>query len=68
MVSASPIQRINTCAYCPNYKIHIIDPGSYPNDVIAEKDANGKWICGNCQENNIKKRIAESKKRRGITA
>ena len=68
MVSASPIQRVNTCAYCPKNKIHIIDPRSYPNDVIAEKYSNGKWICGNCQENNIKKRIAESKKRRGITA
>ena len=61
----APLQRVHTCAYCPN-KIHIIDSRFYPNDVIAKKDSSGKWICGNCQEENIQKMIRESKKRRRV--
>lgn len=66
MRTFNPIQRVHVCSYCEHGVTHIIDPRVYPNDIIAEKVSNAKWICGNCIENNIKKRIAESKKKRGI--
>lgn len=50
-----PLQRVHTCAYCSG-KVHIIDPRSYPNDVMAVKDKLG-WKCGDCIENEIKDRI-----------
>lgn len=61
-----PIQKVNTCSYC-KHGTHIIDTRIHPNDFLAKKDSSGKWICGNCLENNIKKRIEDSKRRRGIT-
>lgn len=59
------IQRVNVCSFCKG-KTHIIDPRVYPNDAIAKKDDNGKWICGNCQESEIQDMIKASKKRRGL--
>ena len=50
-----PLQRVHTCAYCSG-KVHIIDPRSYPNDVMAVKDKLG-WKCGDCIDNEIKDRI-----------
>jgi hypothetical protein len=59
-MKASPIQNVNTCAYCVN-KIHIIDPRAYPNDFLATKDKRG-WKCGNCIEKEIADRIAARRK------
>ena len=67
-MKAPPIQRVHLCWYSSHGITHLIDPRVYKNDVIAKKDANGKWICGTCQEEEIKNMILKSKKRRGITA
>jgi superfamily II helicase len=61
----SKIQRVNVRSYC-KHGIHIIDERLHPNDVIAKRDSSGKWICGDCQEEEIKNMIKASKKRRGI--
>ena len=63
---ASPIQHVNTCGYC-KHGIYIIDTTIHPNDIIAKKDSSGKWICRDCQEEQIKNMILQSKKRRGIS-
>jgi hypothetical protein len=39
---------MHTCAFCGPGITHIINPESYPNDVIAKEDSSGKWKCGNC--------------------
>jgi hypothetical protein len=60
----APLQRVHTCAYCPN-KIHIIDSRVYPNDVIADRQEKG-WKCGTCIEADIQEMISKSKKRRRV--
>jgi hypothetical protein len=66
MRSFKPTQRVHVCAYCNKGVTHIIDPNVYKNDVIAERQEKG-WKCGNCIEMDIQKKIAESKKRRGVS-
>jgi hypothetical protein len=65
MLWPSPAKRVHTCGYC-KHGTHIIDTTIHPNDHLARKDSNGKWICGTCIENDINKRIIESKKKRGV--
>jgi hypothetical protein len=42
---------MNVYAYCKDHT-HIIDPESYPNDIIAKQDKLG-YKSGNCQEMEI---------------
>jgi hypothetical protein len=62
-MKALPIRHVNTCSYC-KHGTHIIDTTIHPNDFLAKKDSSGKWICGNCIEEEIQNMIAASKKRR----
>jgi superfamily II helicase len=64
-MKAPPVRHVNTCSYC-KHGTHIIDTTIHPNDIITKKDSSGKWICGDCQEEQIKNMIKVSKKRRGI--
>jgi hypothetical protein len=63
---AGPAKRAYLCSYCTG-KVHIIVSLAYPNDVIAKRDSNGKWICGDCQEAQIQDMIKASMKRRGVS-
>jgi hypothetical protein len=56
---------MNTCGYC-KHGTHIIDTTIHPNDFLAKKDNDGKWVCGDCIEADIQKMITDSKKRRGL--
>jgi hypothetical protein len=62
-MKAPPIQHVNTCAHC-NHGTQIVDTRIHPNDFLAKKDSSGKWVCGDCQEEEIKNMILQSKKRR----
>jgi hypothetical protein len=66
-VRASPIRHVRTCGYC-KHGTHIIDTTIHPNDIIARREPNGLWRCGDCIEMDIQNMIKGSKKRRGVTS
>jgi len=67
------IRRVNTCAFCPDNKVHIIDPSTYPEDRFAQpvRTTMGiKYKCGVCyrkeREDMVLKQASDSPAAREI--
>lgn len=56
-MKAPPIKKLNSCSFCTDDDGHAKTGFIFPEDTLAYREPGGKWKCGTCVENDLRKKI-----------
>lgn len=52
-----PLRHVKSCSFCTDDNGHTKTGFIFPEDTLACREADGRWKCGTCVQNDLRKKI-----------
>lgn len=52
-----PLRHVKSCSFCTDDDGHTKTGFIFPEDTLAYREADGRWKCGTCVQNDLKMKI-----------